>query len=234
MNYIDIGKFISKLRKDKKLTQEELAVLLNANSRTISKWENGLNVPDTVYLHELSNIFNVSIDELLDGKRKPKYSFLRLKYIIPIFIFLIMFLFLILYFINNYNKVKMYNIYFDNDFVFISGNSTFTQNDSIINIDKIEFENNIGVYELAIEIKNNDRVFYSNILEYNKLTSINDAFNSLNIMISNIDFDNTYITFDDIYNSNIRIIYTDSNFEDHILNIKLNYSLIFSNNKLFY
>ena len=234
MNYKNIGKFISKLRKDKKLTQEELANLLNANSRTISKWENGLNVPDTVYLHELSNIFNVSIDELLDGKRKPKYSFLRLKYIIPIFIFLIMFLFLILYFINNYNKVKMYNIYFDNDFVFISGNSTFTQNDSIINIDKIEFENNIGVYELAIEIKNNDRVFYSNILEYNKLTSINDAFNSLNIKISNIDFDNTYITFDDIYNSNIRIIYTDSNYEDHILNIKLNYSLIFSNNKLFY
>lgn len=234
MNYKNIGKFISKLRKDKKLTQEELANLLNANSRTISKWENGLNVPDTVYLHELSNIFNISIDELLDGKRKPKYSFLRLKYIIPIFIFLIMFLFLILYFINNYNKVKMYNIYFDNDFVFISGNSTFTQNDSIINIDKIEFENNIGVYELAIEIKNNDRVFYSNILEYNKLTSINDAFNSLNIRISNIDFDNTYITFDDISNSNIRIIYTDSNFEDHILNIKLNYSLIFSNNKLFY
>ncbi len=42
MNQEKIGKFIAKLRKEKKLTQEELAEKLNVNSRTISRWETGL------------------------------------------------------------------------------------------------------------------------------------------------------------------------------------------------
>lgn len=233
MNNKKIGKFISKLRKNKKMTQEELSALLFINSKTISKWENGITIPDTIYLYELSKIFNISTDEILNAKREPKYYFLKLKYIIPCFLFLIIFLFMLFYFINNYNRVKMYNIHFYDKIISISGNSIFTQKTSIININNIEFTDNINVRNVTIQIKNNDRVFYSNIVDYDKVTPINIALSSFNISINNIEF-NYDITLDEISNTDIKIIYTDSDYKDHILNIKLKYDLVFSNNKIFY
>lgn len=233
MNNKKIGKFISKLRKNKKMTQEELSALLFINSKTISKWENGITIPDTIYLYELSKIFNISTDEILNAKREPKYYFLKLKYIIPYFLFLIIFLFMLFYFINNYNRVKMYNIHFYDKIISISGNSIFTQKTSIININNIEFTDNINVRNVTIQIKNNDRVFYSNIVDYDKATPINIALSSFNISINNIEF-NYDITLDEISNSDIKIIYTDFDYKDHILNIKLKYDLVFSNNKIFY
>ena len=46
MNLIKIGKFIAEQRKQKNLTQEQLAEKLGINNRTISRWENGINMPD--------------------------------------------------------------------------------------------------------------------------------------------------------------------------------------------
>ena len=45
MDQIKIGKFIAELRKEKKLTQEELAVLLGVSNKSVSRWENGKNLP---------------------------------------------------------------------------------------------------------------------------------------------------------------------------------------------
>ena len=53
------------LRKAKKLSQEELAERLNVARQTISKWETGATTPDTNNLIELSNIFEISIDEFV-------------------------------------------------------------------------------------------------------------------------------------------------------------------------
>lgn len=72
MNQEKIGKFISELRKEKNITQMELADKLNITDKAISKWENGRCMPDISFLEELSKIFNVSVNELLNGERKYK------------------------------------------------------------------------------------------------------------------------------------------------------------------
>ena len=75
MDYTKIGKFIETERKAKKLTQEKLADMLFVSEKTISKWENGRGVPDTDSIQKLSNIFNVSINEILNGERIQKENY---------------------------------------------------------------------------------------------------------------------------------------------------------------
>lgn len=63
-----LGTKISENRKLKGMTQEELASLLNVSSQAVSKWENDLSIPDLPILIQLSDIFHVSIDELVRHK----------------------------------------------------------------------------------------------------------------------------------------------------------------------
>jgi len=70
MNQIEIGLFLKKLRNEKKLTQDQMAEQLNVSGRTISRWETGSNMPDIEMLVELSEFFNISISEIIDGERK--------------------------------------------------------------------------------------------------------------------------------------------------------------------
>lgn len=68
MNQEKIGKLIKKIRKDKGLTQQDLADLLNLSPKTISKWECGKGCPDISILNELCNILGISVTELLNGE----------------------------------------------------------------------------------------------------------------------------------------------------------------------
>lgn len=68
MNQEKIGKFISSLRKENNMTQLELAEKLNISDRAVSKWERGINLPDASLMLELSKMFNVTINELLNGE----------------------------------------------------------------------------------------------------------------------------------------------------------------------
>lgn len=63
-----IGNLIYKLRKDKNMTQKQIADLMNISDKTISKWERGLGCPDISLLPELSQILGVSIDQILSGQ----------------------------------------------------------------------------------------------------------------------------------------------------------------------
>ena len=72
MNTYEFGKFLAQLRKEKGLTQLQLAKQLNVTDKAISRWETGKNYPDIEIFEELSNILDVSISELLEGKRIEK------------------------------------------------------------------------------------------------------------------------------------------------------------------
>lgn len=72
MNQEKIGKFIAKLRKDNKMTQQELADKLNVTDRAIGNWENGRRMPDVIFFKSLCEIFNISINELLSGEKIKK------------------------------------------------------------------------------------------------------------------------------------------------------------------
>ena len=69
MDLIKIGKFIATCRKEKNLTQEELAEKLYVTDRAVSKWERGLSLPDAGKMLDLCNILDINVHELLNGER---------------------------------------------------------------------------------------------------------------------------------------------------------------------
>ncbi|MBQ6695441.1 MAG: helix-turn-helix domain-containing protein [Lachnospiraceae bacterium] len=72
MNQIKIGEFLKELRKEKRLTQEQLAEQFNVSRRSVSRWETGNNMPDLDTLIELADYYEIDLRELLDGERKSE------------------------------------------------------------------------------------------------------------------------------------------------------------------
>ena len=125
MDLQKVGAFIAKLRKEKGMTQEKLGDKLGVSSKTVSKWERGVNAPDIALLTQLSDILGIGVNELLNGEYKTKENEKRidnpvqkiqfytkktkLKYL-KIAIYLTVIIFLIftgIFFINNYNIIKV-------------------------------------------------------------------------------------------------------------------------------
>lgn len=79
MDMKKIGGFLKKLRKEKKLTQEQLAEILSVSSRTVSRWETGTNMPDLSILIQLAEFYDVEVKEILDGERKSEIMNKELK-----------------------------------------------------------------------------------------------------------------------------------------------------------
>ena len=69
MDNLQTGAFIRELRKEKTLTQRELAEQLHITDRAVSKWERGLCAPDLATLEPLAEILGVTVAELIAGKR---------------------------------------------------------------------------------------------------------------------------------------------------------------------
>ena len=74
MNQLTTGKFISKKRKEKNLTQEQLAEKLGVSNKTISKWETGKCMPDYGIVKELCEELEITIAELMDGEEAEEKS----------------------------------------------------------------------------------------------------------------------------------------------------------------
>lgn len=72
MNQEKIGKFIAKKRKEKNLTQFELAEKIGVTDKSISNWETGKNMPDLSLFKPLCDILNISINELMSGEEITK------------------------------------------------------------------------------------------------------------------------------------------------------------------
>ena len=72
MDQIRIGEFLKELRKEKGLTQEQLAEKFNVSRRSVSRWETGSNLPDLSILVELAEFYDVDIKEIIDGVRKSE------------------------------------------------------------------------------------------------------------------------------------------------------------------
>ncbi len=72
MNQERIGKFIAELRKEKNMTQQDLATKLNVTDRAISNWENGRRLPDYSLIKNLCDELGITINELLSGERLKK------------------------------------------------------------------------------------------------------------------------------------------------------------------
>ena len=69
MDLVQIGKFIAELRKEQKLTQEQFGEKIGVTNKTVSRWETGSYLPPADALLAMSRLFDVSVNEILSGKR---------------------------------------------------------------------------------------------------------------------------------------------------------------------
>ena len=120
MDLIKIGTFIKEQREKLGYSQNELSEKLYCTRQAISSWENGKTLPDSSTLIELSNLFHVSINtilcsdiegvalSLIDDNKKKDSIIKRILLITTIIITSLLILMLSIYFINNYNSIKVY------------------------------------------------------------------------------------------------------------------------------
>lgn len=73
MNQKMVGCFLKKLRNEKSMTQEQLAEMLGVSNRSISRWENGVTMPDFDLLIQLAKFYDVEIEEILNGERREEH-----------------------------------------------------------------------------------------------------------------------------------------------------------------
>ena len=174
MDQIKVGKFIQQLRKEKNIIKEKLEEKLFLNSRSISKWERGENLPDIENIKKLSEIFEVSQEEIMNGERKKTKkekikeklkSFLK-KYkliIIPfILINIILYILLAIFFINNYNKVTIYDVRTEGEDFYVEGTITVGKKFTYIDLSniKLPYETNIDeIYYIQYSILSDDEEY---------------------------------------------------------------------------
>lgn len=133
-----IGKFIKDIRQKNNLTQKEFADTLGVTYQAVSKWENGKNIPDIAIIKEISRIFHIDIEEILDGKKKQKRN--NKKIIITIFLVVItiVILFFIFYFLHDDN-FKFKTLSSNCDSFIVTGSTAYNNNKSAIYISNIDY-----------------------------------------------------------------------------------------------
>ena len=151
-NDIDFASTIYNIRSERNLTQKQLAEIIGISDRTISKWERGDTVPDLYSIRNICNKLNVSPSSIVKSKKTLKdrlntfkrdifkvFNYL-LKNII-IICFAITFFFLLIYFINNYNMVKVYNIKYESDNINIKHSYLIkTKSINLLTVNKISLD----------------------------------------------------------------------------------------------
>lgn len=173
MNQLKIGKFIADCRKEKKLTQSQLAEKLNITDRAISKWETGRGMPDPSIMLNLCDELGINVNELLTGekikeidyKEKANENIVSMIEIVDkskkisrkIILMLIAIIVIILMYIIakiGYNYVET-SVNYDGRIISCS----ITENEIIYNIEGIDV---LKTYYEIINIDNETLVFFTN------------------------------------------------------------------------
>ena len=179
MNQDKIGKFIYELRKEKNLSQYQLADIIPISRQAVSKWERGKTIPDHQTLLRLSEIFDVSINELLTGERLSNNSIEALeetalsildqstkktkmiKRITTISISIITILllaFLSYYFINSYNSIEVYTLGGSSkNFITRTGILMTTREKYYLKLGKIEYTGDKKIESIRLYYKNGNK-----------------------------------------------------------------------------
>lgn len=195
MNLDNIGKFIKEMRKNKNLTQEELAEKLGVNNRTVSRWENGKNMPDISLYKPLCEVLGISIEELVNGeltnkknisysvekaiintvssskKEKSKMSKIIKFLSVLVIVTTIFVVFVVVYYKKKYPIIDIYNLD-----IIKSEESKLNEELTLNMLDyKIWF---YGIESLEINDVNNNYFDLKTALKYNQI-SIQDVVNFL-------------------------------------------------------
>ena len=244
MNQDNIGKFILELRTSKGWTQEDLANMIPITRQAVSRWEQGKSIPDSSTLVILSEIFDVSINELLSGKRIPKKEIIKesekitleiidknilmkkkIKRILISFIslfFVGIISFLCYYFFATYNSVKVYSIGGKSkNFYLQEGVMIVTKQKLFFKLGNLIHSDNINVEKVTLSFKKNGK---------DKLLFDNHDLDRL--IIENYGYEE-YFYFDDLKDI-LNGIRMDIYYKDKVESIDLDFLMILSNDKFIF
>ena len=235
MNQDKIGKFIFKLRTEKGLSQYQLADIVPISRQAVSKWERGESIPDSSTLIRLSDIFDVTINELLAGKRLKENSIKELEqttltildernkkarkikrnFIISTIIITILLLsFLSYYFISSYNSTKVYMITANGEnFKIRDGIYLTTKGKNYLKLGNIEYNGDININNIKLYYKHN-----------NKKQTIREDKDIEKFVLRDLNGYRDILSINKLNNTYIEITYNDNEKETIKLNFKKNYN----------
>lgn len=185
MNQEKIGRFIANLRKEKNITQTELAKRIGVSNKTISKWETGRGIPDYGVFESLCKEFNINVNELLNGEKNKTDSKVLSEYLdykskqnrkkhfllIIICLLTILIMFLSLYFFNSYKKYVVYELNGNSEnFNYYGGLLYLSNVDTIFQkgiVDILDKDNVDDIYEVVFAIKKDNKYYNVSNLEKN-------------------------------------------------------------------
>ena len=227
------GKFVKELRKERNLSQYELADMIPISREAVSKWERNTTMPNQDSLKRLSEIFEISTDELLIGKRlsdlekeelakltidlyKQKNKSKKMLVISIIIIFALLFAFFAYYFISSYNSIKVYRLKYDNDNITIKdGIFVTTRKKFYFNVSNIQTDKEVIGLRLYYKNKNKEEVEIS-------------SFNKDNMFLYDLYGYDKYFKYKDLKYV-LNNMYLDIEYEDETETIKLNFYKDFAN-----
>ena len=187
MDQEKFGEFIKELRKKHNLTQKDLADKYNVTYQAVSKWENGLNLPDISLIKKICEDYDIDINTLLDVKSKKDnkllYIFIGLVIILGIFLIVK---------INTNNDFKFKTLSTTCSDFKISGSISYNKNKSAIYISNIDYcgGNDEEIYKeitctLYEKNENTSKVISSCEGIKNKNLSLEDYLKDVNIEVDN-------------------------------------------------
>jgi len=241
MDFVKVGKFLTELRKEKGLTQEELAKKINIDRSAISKWERGVYLPNAEIIKFLSEFYGVTINELFYGEKLNKKNASAINNLpvilfndniskkrmyevsIIIVIFIAAFALLLVYFLSNYNSIRVYrvsgsseNYMIKNALLVVSKHRTYLKLGNIVSTDNDE--TNYDSYEIYT-MNGEEKIIIDKRNDEDLVANIERFSNYLNYNNQKTYLDNLYI---------------DINNNDDVETIKLNSNLEMTNNKILY
>ena len=241
-NEEDLGQLISSKRKEKNLTQKELAELLHISDKAISRWETNASIPDFKMLQQIGEILGISFKELISYKidekdeavvnaivkeyeKKTKKIEKNYRKLFLIFLLVVIFLILLIFFRSTFNQFRLYDIaiigddYYESVGLYVDTNLQDYIYLGSLNLNKdINMEN--ATADIYIQNGNSKKILkhYDNIANNIKFEIDKSYFKSNSLERY---FDNVYIRVND------------SNSDQEFIG-QLNFVLRFSNNKIFY
>lgn len=241
-NEEDLGQLISSKRKEKNLTQKELAELLHISDKAISRWETNASIPDFKMLQQIGEILGISFKELISYKidekdeavvnaivkeyeKKTKKIEKNYRKLFLIFLLVVIFLILLIFFRSTFNQFRLYDIaiigddYYESVGLYVDTNlQDYIYLGSLNSNKDINMEN--ATADIYIQNGNSKKILkhYDNIANNIKFEIDKSYFKSNSLERY---FDNVYIRVNDSKNNQEFIG-------------QLNFVLRFSNNKIFY
>lgn len=262
MDLQKVGRFIAERRKDKKLTQEKLGELIGVTDTTISKWERGINAPDISVLNKLSDIFEVSVSEILNGCKNDESKQLRedttlknieyytkmtrLKYVkLSSYIIVgILMLFAILFTISNYNQFKVYSISSKDSSYTVQGYMIFNQKRNLTIIRNIDIHDKfLGTHKeekiktIKVSVLSENKILFSILEEKSNLEyTINSYLLNKTYFIDEVLATKEKTLSQDIKldKMELEIEYVNINGNKFTISIPLNIKEEYSNDKIIY